>query len=81
MEGEVVGSPTLQSVNDKLLRKIDERLNNADSLEVISILSDSVAKLNSSYRNNDFFPRPETNEERKQREIQEALRGAMNGDN
>lgn len=81
MDGEVITSPTLQSVNDKLLKKIDERLNNADSLEVLSVLSDSVAKLNSSYRNNDFFPRPETPEQKAQRKIQEALKGAMNGDN
>lgn len=79
MDGEVVQVPTIQSVNDKLLKEIDKQLDSYETLESLSIISDSVAKLNSSYKNNDIFPKPETKEERAKRELQDALKGAMNG--
>lgn len=79
MEGEVVKAPTIQSVNDKLLKKLDSELDMCDSVEALSELSDSIAKLNSSYKGNDIFPKPETKEEREKRELQDALKGAMNG--
>lgn len=79
MDGEVVQVPTIQSVNDKLLKEIDKQLDSYETLESLSIISDSVAKLNSSYKNNDIFPKPETKEEREKRELQNALKGAMNG--
>lgn len=79
MDGEVVEVPTIQSVNDKLLKEIDKQLDSYETLESLSIISDSVAKLNSSYKGNDIFPKPETREERERRERQNALKGAMNG--
>lgn len=79
MDGEVVQVPTIQSVNDKLLKEIDKQLDSYETLESLSIISDSVAKLNSSYKGNDIFPKPETREERERRERQNALKGAMNG--
>lgn len=79
MEGKVVEVATIQSVNDKLLKEIDKQLDSYQTLEGLSIISDSVAKLNSSYKNNDIFPRPETKEERAERVLQDTLKGAMNG--
>ena len=79
MEGEVVEVPTIQSVNEKLLKKLDNELDMCGSVEALSELSDSIAKLNSSYKGNDIFPKPETKEERAKRELQDALKGAMNG--
>lgn len=82
IEGEVIPTtPTLQSVNQKLLKEIDRQLDNYESVETLSTISDSVAKLNSSYKNNDFFPRPETEEEKAKREMREALKGALSGNN
>ena len=43
-------------------------------------LTDSVAKLNASYRNNDQFVRPETADERSERDSREALAKAINGE-
>ena len=43
-------------------------------------LTDSVAKLNASYRNNAQFVRPETADERAERESREALAKAINGE-
>lgn len=79
MEGEIVEVPTIQSVNEKLLKKLDKELDMYESLEGLSELSDSIAKLNSSYKGNDIFPKPESKEERQKRELQETLKGAFNG--
>lgn len=85
LEGEVISKApapiTIQSVNQKLLKELDKQLDQCESVEALSTLSDSVAKLNSSYKGNDIFPRPETTEERIKREQREALKGALNGDN
>lgn len=85
LEGEVVSKAptpiTIQSVNQKLLKELDKQLDQCVSVEALSTLSDSVAKLNSSYKGNDIFPRPETDEERIKREQREALKGVLSGDN
>ena len=76
----MVKVPTLGSVNEKLLKELDRKLDECESIEGLAALSDAISKLNASYRNNDQFPAPETKEERAERELQAALRGAMNGD-
>ena len=43
-------------------------------------LTDPVSKPNASYRNNDQFVRPETDDERAERESREALAKAINGE-
>lgn len=83
MEGEVVGSGAtdIESVNKHLLEKLDDLIMHSDSFEdpdMIRALTESVAKLNSSLRNNNIFSEEDPEEKRKKDKAQlaeEILRG------
>ena len=70
---KIINPLTLEEVNQNLLIKLNELIDDAETAEEMLKLTDSVAKLNSSYRNNDQFVRPETADERAERESREAL--------
>ena len=73
---------TIEDVNTKLLDKLEELLDDVDvktEPEMVKVITESVAKLNTSLRGNNIFTPRETDEERKEREAKEALEGVMNG--
>lgn len=73
---------TIEDVNTKLLDKLEELIDDVDvktEPEMVKVITESVAKLNTSLRGNNIFTPKETDEERKEREAKEALEGVMNG--
>lgn len=72
-------APTLSQVNEKLLSRLFELIDSADSEEILRI-TESVAKLNSSYKGNDQFGQPLSDDERAERENQEVLTGILTGE-
>lgn len=87
MEGEVIeakirGHATIEDVNVHLLDKLDELIDdiNPKDADMVRALTESVAKLNASLKGNNIFTPQETEEERREREAQEAILGAMKGE-
>ena len=77
--GKTVGAVTLEEVNENLLKRLNELIENASADEILDI-TDSVAKLNTSRRNSDQFARPETPEERMEREQKEMFGNVLKGE-
>lgn len=72
---------TIEDVNVKLLDKLEALINDIDvktEPEMVKVITEAVAKLNTSLRGNSIFTPAETAEERKEREAKEAILGAMN---
>lgn len=75
-------SPTIEDVNQHLLDKLDELIQDVDAKsdpDMVKVLTESVAKLNASLKGNDIFAPRETDEERMERLAKNAIAGAMNG--
>lgn len=70
-------TPTLEEVNSKLLSKLSLLIDQAESPDEVLALTESVSKLNASYRNNSQFNRPETDAEREEREQAEIFKQAL----
>ena len=84
MEGEVYEAKpkdtSLEAVNRHMLNKLDELIESVDAKsnpELVKVLTESVAKLNSSFKGNDIFTPQETEEQRKERERKEVLEGML----
>lgn len=83
MEGEVLGvrkDATIEEVNTNLLNKLNELIDSVNSKdpEMVRAITESVAKLNASLKGNNIFTPKETDEQRKEREANEAIHAAMN---
>lgn len=83
MEGEVLGvrkDATIEDVNTNLLNKLNELIDSVNSKdpEMVRAITESVAKLNASLKGNNIFTPKETEEQRKEREANEAIHAAMN---
>ena len=83
MEGEVLGvrkDATKEEVNTNLLNKLNELIDSVNSKdpEMVRAITESVAKLNASLKGNNIFTPKETEEQRKEREANEAIHAAMN---
>ena len=83
MEGEVQGvrkDATIEEVNTNLLNKLNELIDSVNSKdpEMVRVITESVAKLNASLKGNNIFTPKETEEQRKEREANEAIHAAMN---
>ena len=83
MEGEVLGvrnDATIEEVNTNLLNKLNELIDSVNSKdpEMVRAITESVAKLNASLKGNNIFTPKETEEQRKEREANEAIHAAMN---
>lgn len=83
MEGEVLGvrkDATIEEVNTNLLNKLNELIDsvNGRDPEMVRAITESVAKLNASLKGNNIFTPKETEEQRKEREANEAIHAAMN---
>lgn len=80
MEAEVlqarVNDPSIEDVNRHLLAKLDDLIEACDAKtdpELVKVLTESVAKLNSSLKGNNIFAPQETAEQKKEREATEAV--------
>lgn len=70
---------TIEDVNIKLLDKLEELIKDIDvktEPEMVKVITESVAKLNTSLRGNNIFAPQETPEEKKDREAKEAILSA-----
>ena len=84
MDGEVIeaklNDTSLETVNRHLLKKLDDLIESVDAKSnpgLVKVLTESVAKLNSSFKGNDIFAPQETPEERAAREQKEVLEGML----
>lgn len=76
---KTVNAVSLEEVNENLLKRLNELIENASADEILDI-TDSVAKLNTSRRNSDQFSRPETPEEKTEREQRETFGSVLKGE-
>lgn len=70
---------TIEDVNAKLLDKLEALIDDIDvktEPEMVKVITESVAKLNTSLRGNNIFAPQETPEERKERDAREAILSA-----
>ena len=77
-----VKNPSIEDVNRHLLNKLDELIEATDAKtnpELVKVITESVAKLNTSFKGNDIFTPQETDEEKKARQTREAVLSAMKG--
>ena len=84
MDGEVyeakLQEASLETVNRHLLSKLDELITTTDAKtdpELVKVITESVAKLNASFKGNDIFAPQETPEEKAEREQKEVLEGML----
>lgn len=73
---------TIEGVNAKLLDKLEELIDGIDPKtepEMVKVITESVAKLNTSLRGNAIFTPQETEEERKEREARDVLHATLVG--
>lgn len=70
---------TLEEVNQNLLERLNALIDEAETADEMLKFTEAIAKLNASFRNNDQFMRPETADEKAERESREALAKAING--
>lgn len=83
LEGQVMGKPTnLQGLNEKAIQKLADLLEGLDEKsqpDMVTAVTDAVAKLNTSLKNSDILPKEETELEKRERELKESLASAMKG--
>lgn len=85
MEYEVIGgntSPSLADLNKKAVKTLYDLLDNLspdgkNDPDMVTAVTDAIAKLNSSLRNSGILPQEETAEERAERESATAIREAL----
>lgn len=73
---------SLETLNKNLLNKLNELVESVDpktNPELLKVLTESIAKLNASYKGNDIFAPQETPEQRAARERKEVLEGVLKG--
>lgn len=70
--------PTVEEVDDHLLKKFDDLVQDANAEDMARLL-ESWSKYISARKNSDVFGKMETQEERQQREDAEILEGEING--
>lgn len=70
--------PTVEEVDDHLLRRFDDLVQDANPEELAHLL-ESWAKYVSARKNSDVFGKMETPEERQAREVADVLEAEING--
>lgn len=75
--GETISkNPTVQEVNQHLLNKLDALIQATNDPDGIASLTESLAKYNTSVRNNQIF-KEESEEEKRERENRAVLEGIL----
>lgn len=70
--------PTVEEVDDHLLKKFDDLVQDANAEDMAKLL-ESWSKYISARKNSDVFGKMETQEERQQREAADVLEAEING--
>lgn len=81
MDAEIIvpkDKPTLSDVNERLLSRLYDVIEEAGPEELLQI-TESIAKLNSSYKGNNQFGDPISQEEQLERQQQEMFKNIING--
>ena len=76
---KVINAVTLDEVNASLLQRLNDLIQDADPAELLDITT-AVAKLNASWKGNDQFGKPESAEERAEREQKEMFSNLLTGE-
>ncbi len=76
---KTINAPTLSEVNSHLLEKLNAMVQNASTPEEILTLTESIAKLNTSMRNNNQFEKPENEDTRSEKERAATLAEVITG--
>lgn len=76
---KIVNGVTLEELNANLLNKLNRLVDDSDSENILEI-TEAVAKLNASLRNNNQFTQPETPEEKMARQQQEVFGDVLKGE-
>lgn len=87
MDVETIGgkvNPTIKDLNQKAISTLYNLLDKLGpdekgDPEMVTAVTDAIAKLNSSLRNSGILPQEETAEERAEREMKETIAKAMGG--
>lgn len=86
VEGELCGnpSPTIRDLNEKAIKTLYDLLDKMapdqkTDPNMVTAVTDAIAKINTSLKSSDILPKEETAEERAERELQESLANAMKG--
>lgn len=85
MEYEVIGgntSPTIKDLNQKAVSTLYDLLDNLspdgkNDPDMVTAVTDAIAKLNTSLRNSGILPQEESDADRKEREAQETIMEAL----
>lgn len=85
MDYEVISgnpNPTIKDLNNKAIKTLYDLLDKLGPDEkgnpaMVTAVTDAIAKLNTSLRNNDILPQEESAEEKKAREAQETIKEAL----
>lgn len=76
---KVINAPTLDEVNSNLLIRLNELIQDADAADLLQI-TESIAKLNSSWKGNSQFGQPLSEEEKMKQQQQEMLADLLSGE-
>ena len=83
MNGEIIPKPveavTLADLNAKLRDRLNNLIDDAGAEDILQI-TEAIAKLNSSYKNNSQFGDPLSDEEKQEQEQRELLGDILNGE-
>lgn len=87
MDVEIIGgkiNPTIKDLNQKAISTLYNLLDKLGpdekgDPEMVTAVTDAIAKLNTSLRNSGILPSEETKAERVERESATAIREALNG--
>ena len=85
MDVEIIGgnpSPTIADLNKKAIKTLYDLLDRLGpdekgDPEMVTAVTDAIAKLNSSLRNSGILPQEESEAERRERETQETIMEAL----
>lgn len=88
MDVEIIGgkiNPTIKDLNQKAISTLYNLLDKLGpdekgDPEMVTAVTDAIAKLNTSLRNSGILPQEETPEQRAERETQVAIARAMGGE-
>ena len=85
MDVEIIGgntNPTIKDLNQKAIKTLYDLLDNLSTdkkgdPDMVTAVTDAIAKLNTSLKNSGILPQEESAEERKAREAQETIMEAL----
>lgn len=75
---KTINSVTLDELNDNLIARLNELVNNASTEDILP-LTEAIAKLNASRRNSDQFSKPQSEEEKSEKERNAVLGEVIGG--